>query len=333
MRSAIRVGKFLSALLLGQLLCSGAVWAAEDNVLNSGTSRVVTDSDRGGTDAQIIQTAQIRQRIDAARPTLQRPMRLGLRKEFSLSASPVFTKKGLVTGVSNKTAFRGLGRHADDVVKSVVYDPSSDAWFAWSNGMIVEVKEDGTLPVVIQDPPGHDFDIRAAQGWAVFRDPDKNEIVLQSLRANDDGSVPRRVLHSGIEYFNPRFSPDASKIVVGMESSGREGRLIVTDLKSGKSSDIGIGCQPVWSPDGNTLYFMDFENDSYNITASKLYVRDLKREATARLFESREILITSPSIAPDGRSIAFVDEKNWDVSVAELPVTETNAAGASGEVK
>ena len=319
MRAIVGTGHFWAALILGLLSGAGAVWAEEADV-------------QGGTDAQIIQTAQIRQRMDAVRPTLQRPMRLGLRKEFSLSASPVFTQKGLVTGVS-KTAFRGLGRHADDVVKSVVYDPSSDAWFAWSNGMIVEVKEDGTLPVVVQEPPGHDFDIRAAQGWAVFRDPDKNEIVLLSLRANDDGSVPRRVLHSGIEYFNPRFSPDASKIVVGMESSGREGRLIVTDLKSGKSSDIGIGCQPAWSPDGNTLYFMDFENDSYNITASKLYARDLKREATARLFESREILITSPSVAPDGRSIAFVDEKNWDVSVAELPVTEPKAAGASGEVK
>ena len=334
MTEFMRVEKILTALFLGQLLCAGSAWAAEGTLLNSGAVSVVNDSDRGktGTDSQFSQSARILQRLAAERPTLQRPMRLGMLKEFSLSASPVFTKKGLVPSVS-LADFRGLGRHAGDVVKSVVYDPSSDAWFAWSNGMIVEVKEDGTLPVVIQDPPGHDFDIRAAQGWAVFRDPDKNEIVLQSLRANDDGSVPRRVLHSGIEYFNPRFSPDASKIVVGMESSGREGRLIVTDLKSGKSSDIGIGCQPVWSPDGNTLYFMDFENDSYNITASKLYARELKREATARLFESREILMTSPSIAPDGRSIAFVDEKNWDVSVAELPATEINAVGASGEVK
>ncbi|GEM_PF-1328246 len=329
MKTAVQTSKFLTALLLGQLLGAGAVWAAEGKFLSSGGTAVFNG--RNETAVQVIEASQIRGRIAAERPTLQKPMRLGVQKEISLLAAPVFTQKGLLPNVPK--TFRGLGRHAGDVVKSVVYDPSSDAWFAWSNGMIVEVKEDGTLPVVVQEPPGHDFDIRAAQGWAVFRDPDKNEIVLLSLRANDDGSVPRRVLHSGIEYFNPRFSPDASKIVVGMESSGREGRLIVTDLKSGKSSDIGIGCQPVWSPDGNTLYFMDFENDSYNITASKLYARDLKRGATARLFESREVLMTSPSVSPDGKSVVFVDEKNWDVSVAELPVTETNAVGASGEVK
>ena len=260
-------------------------------------------------------------RVAAEKPTMKKPLRLGTLRNGP-STAPVFTRAGLMAEAPEK--FRGLGRHSGDVVKSVVYDPSSDAWFAWANGMIVEVREDGTLPVVIQNPPGHDFDIRASQGWAVFRDPDRNEIVLVSLRAREDGTFERRVLHSGIQYFNPRFSPDASKIVVGVES-GSVGRLTVTETATGKSVDIGIGCQPAWSPDGRRLFFMDFDNDSYNITASRLYSRDLGKSVTRQLFESREVLMSQPAIAPDGKSIAFLDENSWELAVAALPEAEKEA--------
>ena len=257
---------------------------------------------------------KVEARVARERPTLRRPMKLNFRGERARLITPVFTREGLFATAPQK--LWGLGRFPGDVSHEPVYDVSSDKWFAWSNGMIVEVAPDGRLPVVVEEPPGHDFDIRAAHGLVVFRDPNKNEIVLMRLNTGE-----RVVLHRGVQYFNPRFSPNGDKVVVG-EDGSREGRLLVTDLATLKTEDVGAGSQPTWSPDGRTLYFMAFENDGYNFTESRLYARDLRRGVTTKLFESREVIATQPTISRDGRKIAFFDEAARDVAVAELPEQE-----------
>lgn len=304
------VGIFISATASAMVMAGGAL--AADGL--SGAAKAST-----GDLVSRELLFQPEARIAAERPTLARPMKLDFKLDKNQLVAPAFTRKGLVaTGAKN---MYGLGRHEGDVVKSVVYDPSVDSWFAWSNGMIVEVREDGSLPLVIEDPPGHDFDIRAAAGLAVFRDPDRNEIVLVSLSPDERGVREKRVLHEGVQFFNPRFSPNGDRIVVGVES-GRDGRLQVTDVKTGRSEDMGIGYQPTWSPDGQTLYFMDFENDSYNHTGSRMFARNLKKGATTRLFESKSVIVTNPAISPDGKTVAFFDEGAWDLSVAQLPEAE-----------
>ena len=258
-------------------------------------------------------------KVAALRPTLARPMKLNFKGDKARLIAPVFTRSGLFAAAPKK--LHGLSKFEGDVTHDPVYDPSIDAWFAWSNGMIVEIKADGRLPVIIEDPPGHDFDIRMSNGLAMFRDPNKNEIVLMRLNRNAQGERERTVLHRGIEFFNPRFSPGGDKVVVSTDGN-REGRLIVTSLVTMRAEDVGVGYQPTWSPDGKKLYFMDFENDGYNFTASKLFARDLERGATQKLFESREVIATQPAISRDGRQVAFYDEAAQDVAVAELPEME-----------
>lgn len=253
------------------------------------------------------------------RPTLARPMKLDFKGDKARLVTPIFTREGLFATAPKK--LHGLGKYEGDVSHEPVYDPSIDAWFAWSNGMIVEVKPDGSLPVVVEDPPGHDFDIRVSNGLAVFRDPNRNEIVLMRLDTNEKGERERTVLHTGIEFFNPRFSPGGDKIVVS-RNQGRDDRLFVTEVMTRRVSDVGVGYQPTWSPDGKTLYFMDFENDGLAISESRLYARDLSRGVTTKIFESREVIATQPAISRDGRSIAFFDEAAMDVAVAELPTQE-----------
>lgn len=258
-------------------------------------------------------------KVAQERPTLAQPMKLGFLGKKERLITPVFTHEGLFAAAPEK--LWGLGKFPGDLSHPPVYDPSSETWFAWSNGMIVEVRPDGALPVIVEDPLGHDFDIRAVNGLIVFRDPNRNEIVLQSLNRNASGDYERTVLHRGIQFFNPRFSPDGDKIVV-IEDGPRDGRLIVTDLKTRRTMDVGVGYQPAWAPDGKTLYFMDFENDGYNFTASSLHSRDLERGVTKKLFESKTVIATQPSVSRDGRSIAFFDEVSRDVAVATLPEQE-----------
>ena len=206
-----------AALCLPALLLSGAESRAED------ASDVLF---------------KVEAKVARERPTLRRPMKLNFRGERARLITPVFTREGLFATAPQK--LWGLGRFPGDVSHEPVYDASSDKWFAWSNGMIVEVAPDGRLPVVVEDPPGHDFDIRAAHGLVVFRDPNKNEIVLMRLNTGE-----RVVLHRGVQYFNPRFSPNGDKVVVG-EDGSREGRLLVTDLATLKTEDVGAqdrGCR------------------------------------------------------------------------------------------
>lgn len=257
--------------------------------------------------------------VTRKRPTLARPMKVNFRGNKARSVTPVFTHSGLFATAPQK--LWGLGKHEGDASHEPVYDPSSDAWFAWSNGMIVEVKPDGSLPVVVEDPPGHDFDIRALYGLIVFRDPDKNEIVLQRLHKSESGDGERVVLHRGLQFFNPRFSPKGDKIVVS-ENRGADDQLLVTEVKNLRTSIAGVGYQPAWSPDGRTLYFMDFVNDGLAISESRLFARDLERGVTTKLFESREVIATHPAISRDGRKIAFFDEAVQDVAIAELPEQE-----------
>ncbi len=246
------------------------------------------------------------------RPTLEHPMRLGARGELK-AAEPVWTRSGL--WATRPERLWGLAK--TEASGQPVWDPSTNAWYAWSMGALVEVKPDGRLSVLLDPMPGWDFDIRAAQGLVVYRDPNKNVIVLRTLGP----AGGERILLSGESYFEPRFSPNGRQIVVS-DSSTTAGTLWLVTVATGEVRRLGSGHQPSWHPDSQSIFFMRFEDDGYRLTASRLYSHNLASNQRRLLAASKSILMTRPTVSPDGEGIAYYDEASSEVFVARLPNAE-----------
>jgi Tol biopolymer transport system component len=141
--------------------------------------------------------------------------------------------------------------------------------------------------------------------------------VLQRL----DGSGQKRGLFSGHQFFNPRFSPDGSHVIVS-ESRAGGGHVWIVPTAGGKPRDLGRGNQPAWHPDGKRLLLTRFENDGYRHTSSSLFLLDLSNGTQKRLAKTHEHIILHPSFSPDGSWIAFAEERSGDVMLAPLPKAE-----------
>ncbi|MGI5863705.1 MAG: TolB family protein [Myxococcales bacterium] len=245
------------------------------------------------------------------RPTLEHPMRLGPRGELK-APEPVWTRSGLWATRPNR--LWGLAKSEDAGLP--VWDPTTNAWYAWSMGALVEVKPDGRLPVLLDPFPSRDFDIRAALGLVVYADPDTQQIVLQRL----DGDRDKRVLLTG-NFFNPRFSPDGKKVVVS-ESRSQGGHIWLVPLRGDAPRDLGRGNQPSWHPDSQQVFFARFENDGRRHTSSSVFQLDLRAGSPRQLAVSRDPILTRPTISPDGSWIALADEQTGELLLARLPTAE-----------
>ena len=108
---------------------------------------------------------------------------------------------------------------------------------------------------------------------------------------------------SAEQYETPCFSPDGSRIAVGLRQAAgyRDIRLLdmngntLEDITHDKAIDVG----PAWSRDGKYLYFSSDRSGIFNIHAYEL--------ETKKLFSVTNVLggAFSPSPAPDGKTIAF----------------------------
>lgn len=194
-----------------------------------------------------------------------------------------------------------------------VWDPGSQAWYAFAYGTLVRVEPEGSLPVVLDSLPGHDFDVRAARGLVVYRDPNSDQIVLQRFGQ----STERRVLLAG-DFYNPRFSPDGTQVAVSQLKNGG-GHLWLVETETGTTRDLGKGNDPAWRPDGRQLLFLRLEDNGHELTASHLFLHEPASGATRFLATARKHLVTRPAFSPDGSWIAFVDEASGQVMAARLP--------------
>lgn len=129
------------------------------------------------------------------------------------------------------------------------------------------------------------------------------------------------------QYETPCFSPDGSRIAVGLWQAGgyRDIRLmdpsgnVIEDITHDRAIDVG----PAWSRDGNYLYFSSDRSGIFNIYAYEL--------ETKQVFQVTNVLggAFSPSPSPDNGTLAFAaySARGYDIHTTVVDPAAWKPAG------
>lgn len=130
----------------------------------------------------------------------------------------------------------------------------------------------------------------------IYTDPD-NQIWI----VDNDGNKKKLLdIEDEPGYFNPVQSKDGDYAV-----SGLSGNLYVTDPVTGKTTELGTGCNPTWSPDGQYLIFERTTDNGDEITSGDLWMASADGTFMQQLTNTTEIE-TQASWSPDGQWLVYV---------------------------
>lgn len=146
------------------------------------------------------------------------------------------------------------------------------------------------------------------------------------VRVSPDGRRITPITSSSldVQWSDPRWAPDGSRIVAVRQSRGRS-EIVILD-SDGKIIDAlgathAIQSGPSWSPDGRRVYFSSERSGS-----PQIYVADVTTFAprVSRISDAATGLF-APEVAPDNRQLATLLFKadGYHVGVAPLPGLKT----------
>jgi Tol biopolymer transport system component len=139
------------------------------------------------------------------------------------------------------------------------------------------------------------------------------------VTADAEGRVVRALAESApeVNWANPRWSPDGSRIAVARWLTGGRYDVVVMDT-AGRvlrelTADRALDLTPAWSPDGR---YVVFSSDRTGIP--NLYAYDLQGD---RLMQVTNLLTGAfqPDVSPDGRAIAFALYRADGYHIARIP--------------
>ena len=148
---------------------------------------------------------------------------------------------------------------------------------------------------------------------------------LRIARLNADGKIEdeRRLVPSAEfeQAYTPRFSPDGRSLAYSAWTRGGYRDIRIVDVASGSfyelMHDRALDQQPVWSPDGKTLYFVSDRTGIANV-----YAYDFATHAFAQV---TNVLTGAymPAISNDGKTLVYVGYRAQGFDLFELPLDRT----------
>ena len=110
------------------------------------------------------------------------------------------------------------------------------------------------------------------------------------------------------EYGQPALSPDGKRLAVTIEKEG-DSDIWIYDLARGVPMRLtfekGVDALPVWSPDGETIYYSSAQDDRHG-----LYRRPADGSGKPEQVLKREKAVWMNSISPDDKVLAFSENED-----------------------
>ncbi|MEM1297544.1 MAG: hypothetical protein AAGH89_19410 [Verrucomicrobiota bacterium] len=88
---------------------------------------------------------------------------------------------------------------------------------------------------------------------------------------------------------------------VGVES----GIYLAPASASRKPIFLGEGQDVTWAPDSSFIVYVHAKDDGHKIVESDLYLYELRAKKLYNLTADSGLMIDSPSLSPDGKTVAF----------------------------
>ena len=106
-------------------------------------------------------------------------------------------------------------------------------------------------------------------------------------------------------YLWPSLSPDESKVLFTLSGKGS----FIADIDGNNLVKLGDIRAPKWSPSGLWVVGMQDEDDGQKFTKSDLFIVSADGKKRQNLTKETDVIALYPEFTPDGKTIAFNDEK------------------------
>lgn len=139
---------------------------------------------------------------------------------------------------------------------------------------------------------------------------------------DQDGENHKYLTDGGSLVLTPRFSPNTQSILY-MSYSGREPRVFLRDLQTGREESLGrfngISFAPRFNHDGSRMLMSIASGGTTTINEM-----DLRSRSMRRLTNNPGTIDTSPSYAPDGHAIVFNSDRGGSQQIYTMDANGGN---------
>lgn len=186
------------------------------------------------------------------------------------------------------------------------FTQSSEVIYSFKGILIKRKWSDGTIgneEVIAENIPAN----------IIIPSPKNDKLVIEDdngIKIIDiDGKNKKTLVKNGENDFacDAKVSLDGSKVLYA-NTVGYKGHLFVYEIISEKITDLGEGYFGQWLPDGNVIYCITSNDGNINIS-SEIYVTSTDGSLKVKITNTPDQIEIQPTASPDGKSIAYRDDK------------------------
>lgn len=165
----------------------------------------------------------------------------------------------------------------------------------WSkDGLIALPAQKGKRRILKHD--GKQARIEDHEPEAVYCEDDK------VFAKADEGANPVAITDNSDRFIAPQMCPKHKMVsFVGVES----GIYLAPTSASRKPVYLGEGQDVTWAPNSSFIIYVHAKDDGHKIVESDIYQYELRSKKLFNLTAESDLMIDSPTLSPDGKTIAF----------------------------